>query len=454
MTINKTYKFKLNPTKDQSALLHKHGGNVRFVWNKLVEKFRNTNNKKLNQSFFQKYIIELKGQYPFLCESYSQPLQINAKRITEVIQKAFKPDKVASRNKKIAIAKSEKDPTKQETKLNKAIQYAMPKFKSKRDNMDSIYYPQHFTIRKSRILFPKIGWIGFVKHRGMDGKAKTVSINQDGQDWFVSIVCEIKIKDKPMKPLDQANVVGIDMGLTTFATLSDGKEIANPRILKIFQDKLKREQQKLSKKLIRETNNKTFYGKPIKISSKRRDKQILKVQKVYQKCRNIRKDFLHQTTHHLITNYDGVILETLDIQQMLQKNSKAMNRSICDVSWYAFGEMLRYKAQWNFKYFTKIGKFNPSSKTCNQCKEKMKLELKDRIYKCYKCGNVCGRDRNAALNIKESGIEIMSKEYKDTVGTTGIKARGPTAIVVGMNREKRQEKALDLFNVPLGSLCL
>lgn len=454
MIITKTYQFKLDPTKDQSALLHKHGGNVRFVWNKLVEKFKNSDNQKLNQSICQKYILEIKGQNPFLWESYSQPLQINAKRMAETIQKAFKPDKVSARNKKIAIAKSEKDKEKQEKKLNKALQYAMPKFKSKHDNLDSIYYPQNFTIKRSRILFPKIGWINFIKHRKIEGKAKTVSVNQDGEHWFAAITCEIKIKDKPMKSLDQASIVGIDVGLKTFATLSDGTEIQNPRTLKKFQKKLKREQKKLSRKLLEETDKKTFYGKPIKHSSKRRDKQIVKVQNVYRKCRNIRKDFLHQTTHHLISNYDGVILETLDVKQMLQSNSKAMNRSICDVSWFAFGEMLRYKSQWNFKYFTKIDKFDPSSQTCNQCKEKMKLSLKDRAYLCPKCGYICGRDKNAALNIKDSGMEILRKEYKNTAGTAGIQARGSTPLGVGEKREKRQDKTLATASEPLGSLCL
>ena len=357
-------------------------------------------------------------------------------KLFETIIKSFKPETVKKRKQKIFQANQEKDENKKKKKLANALNFGFPKFKHKDMNNDAIFYPQAFKVKQSRICFPKIGWISYKKHRQLEGIAKFLTIVQDGNDWFVSITCEVEIKEQMKKPINQANIVGIDVGLKTFATLSDGTEIQNPRNLKKHLKKLKKEQKILSRKQNLETIEEKF-GKKIKQSSNNRNKQIEKVQRIHRKVKNARKDFLHKVSHQIITKFDGIALETLDIQAMMKVNGKAMNRSIADVSWFEFGRILEYKCLWHHKHFVKIDQYEPSTQECNQCHSRQHLSLKDRIYVCPQCGNACGRDINASKNIRDKGIEIL----KSTLASKGIYACGVRAVA----RTQKQEKLwLDL----------
>jgi putative transposase len=443
MIINKAYKFRLYPTKEQVAMLRQHGGNVRFVWNKILQ-YANTTKEELGkyptQNDYQKHIIQLKKENEFIKETHSQPIQVNAMRLSNTFARAFKPEVIAERNKKIAKANEIKDIKKKEKALAKALNFGFPKFKSKNKCSDSIFYPQNFIVKKSRIFLPKLKWINYTKHTEIEGTQKSVTITQDGNQYYISITVELEIKDKPKVSLDQANkgeaanIVGIDVGLKNFATLSDGTIIKNPRTLKKYLKKLRRANKKLDRQELKEIGQKTCFGKEIKKSSNNRNKQVIEIQRVYRKIRNIRKDFLHKTSYHIITKYDGVILEDLDIKEMLKKNGKAMNRSISDVSWYEFGRMLNYKSEWYSKYFCQVSQYFPSTQKCSKCDGIAYLSLKDREYICPSCGARMDRDLNAAINIKNEGIKILV----NTVATTGIKACGPTAIAVGLKQEKRR----------------
>ena len=310
------------------------------------------------------------------------------------------------------------------------MNFGKPKFKSKHNKNDSIFYPQNFKIKKSRIFVAKIGWIPFIKHREILGKPLNITITQNGNEWYVTISCELKIKDKPLPNINDANIVGIDLGTKTFAVLSDKTEIENPRTLKKNLSKLKREQKRLSRKKFVE---KEINGKTVKTSSNNRIKQKEKARKIHNKVKNIRNNFLHNLTHQMITKYDGFAIETLDIKGMLKDGNKNLNRSINDVSWYEFGRQLEYKSKWNFKYFTKIDKYSPTTKKCSQCGNITDMELDDRTYDCQKCGNHINRDYNASLNILSEGLNILKE---NTLATKGIYACG----VLSVERTKKQEK--------------
>lgn len=427
MQILKAYRFRLYPTKEQFAMLRQHGGNVRFVWNKILDysnTIKKSSGKYPTQSELQKYILVLKETNDFLKISHSQPIQVNAQKLVKTFIKAFKPQTISERNKKITLAQLEKNEELRKRKLVKAFNFGFPKFKSKSDCKDNLFYPQAFKIKKSRIYFPKVGWLQYIKHRKIEGKPIFLSIVQDGNDqYYVSITSEVNVKEKSKVTLDQAaNIVGIDVGLKTFAVLSDGTEIENPKTLRKHLNKLRKESKSLSRKV---------YSENTKKSSNNRIKQISKVQKAHRKVRNIRKEFLHKTSHHIITKYDGVIIENLDIKGMLQKNSKAMNRSTSDVSWYEFGRQLEYKSVWNSKHFCKIDRFFPSTQKCSGCGNRMSLSLSNRTYSCPNCKAVLGRDSNASLNIRDEGIRILN-----TLATKGIKACGSGTLVLGMKQEK------------------
>ena len=417
-------------------MLKQHGGNSRFVWNKLLEysqQVKKDTDIYPGQSSLQKQILQIKAENDFIHVSHSQPIQVNALRMNNAYSRAFKPEVVAERNKKIAIAHFILDEEKRNKELAKTMNFGFPKFKSKNRSSDSIFYPQNFLIKKSRIHFPKLGWISYIKHRAIEGKPKFVTITQDGSQYYVSVTCEIDEKEQIKVALDQANIVGIDVGLKVFATLSDGSSIKNPGTLKKHLKRLRKESRSLSRKVNLETGEKTVYGKAISKSSSNREKQVLQIQKLHGKVKNVRKNFLHNVTHRIIAKYDGVVLENLDISGMLNKNGKAMNRSMSDVSWYEFGRQLEYKSAWHAKHFCKVNRYFPSTQLCCKCGSKANLSLKDRVYSCQNCGAVSDRDLNASINIKDEGLRILN-----TVATTGIQACGSTAVAVGQKQEKRR----------------
>ena len=438
MKINKSYKFRLYPTKDQEQLLLQHVGNSRFMWNKLVEfntKYKEENKKFPNQLILQKEVKKLKKEFDFTKLTHSQPLQINAKRLFQVNLKSVQPQTVQER--KVKISKAKLKPKKHRANaLKKAFRYGFPNFKRKSDMSGSLFYPQNFKMKRSRMFFAKLGWIKYIKHRNIEGIAKTATIMQDGEQWYVTICCEMNIKLKPKLSIENSNIVGIDVGIKEFATVSNGEVIHNPKTLKKYKDKLAKEQRKLSRK---QYVDKEIKGETKKVSSNNRDKQKTIVRKIHRKIKNTRKDFLHKTSHHMITKYDGIILETLSIKSMLQKNGKAQNRNTCDVSWYEFSRMLEYKCLWKSKYFHKIDQYFCSTQLCSKCGNKQEMPQEVRIYSCQACGNTLDRDYNASLNILKEGVSELKKNTKNTtVGTMGSYACGQEPLGDWMKQEKRE----------------
>jgi len=209
----------------------------------------------------------------------------------------------------------------------------------------------------------------------------TVSINSSGQ-YFASILVEQEINHKLKTNKD----VGIDLGVKTYSTQSDGVEISNPKFFSKNQAKLKRLQQHLSRK---------------KKGSKRRNKCKLKVAKFYQKITNQRDFFLHNYSTQLINNFDTIYIEDLGIKDMLE--SKLMSKLISDASWSKFVSMLQYKADWYGKEVIKVGRYFPSSKLCGCGVKNTKLKLSDREWACSSCGTINQRDQLASQNILKEG---------------------------------------------------
>ena len=382
MLIQKGFKYRLYPTKKQKQLLSQHGGNTRFIWNLFLE--QNIEEYKQNQKFLWKYDLinslpKLKEQHEFLQLSFSQSLQQIA----------------------IHFDKALRDFLKQKDK-------GFPTFKKKNLLHDSFICPQKYRLSFSHVYIPKIGEVKWVKHRSLQGKPKKITISQNGNNWYCSVLCEYEKQEQP-KQTD--NLIGIDVGLKYFATLSNGKTIENIRILKQYEKKLSREQRRLSRK---EKNSNNRY------------KQRLKVHKVHTRIKNIRQDFLHKTTYSIAKNYDGIVLENLNVKGMM-KNHK-LSKAISDVSWFEFKRQLEYKCKWNFKHFVVIDRFEPTTKVCSDCGCIQDMKLNDRTFKCKDCGLILDRDLNAAINILKLGCKQIDVDFKDlifnTVGHTGIYACG------------------------------
>jgi len=216
----------------------------------------------------------------------------------------------------------------------------------------------------------------------------TVSRDPSGK-FFVSVLVK-ELKPKPF--LDTGLSVGIDVGIKTFAVLSDGMEIINPKFFSESQTELRKAQKSLSRK---------------KKGSTRRKKARLKVALLHEKVRNQRKHFHHEISRMIVNAYSIIGLEDLTVSGMV-KNRK-LSKAISDVGWSQFVSFLSYKAEWSGRIVQKIGKFFPSSKLCSNCGVvKKDLTLKDRSWICD-CGVGISRDLNAAVNIKNEAVRLLAQ---------------------------------------------
>jgi putative transposase len=372
MLIHKAYKFRLYPTKDQKQDLLQHGGNARFIWNYFLD-LNSKHYQKTKKFIFGYELIsllpELKKELSFLSISVAQSLQQVGRHFDKAL-KDFLDKK----------------------QLNK--RFPVHKFKDKMK--DSFSCPQKFKVSKNFVRIPKIGKVKWIKHRTINGKIKSITISQDGELWFCSVLTEQNIIVPEFK---EDNIVGVDLGIKEFAVFSDETVVNNPRTLNKNTKKLRRLQQGLSRK---------------KKGSNNRKKARILVAKQHRRIRNIRKDFQDKQTHNMIAKYDGFVLENLNVSGIIKNHCLA--KVVSDVAWYSFRKKLEYKSLWFGKHVIIIDRWEPTSKTCNNCGWKNKdLTLKDRTFICKICGYIEDRDLNAAKNIREIGLKILSDRQESTL---------------------------------------
>ena len=361
--MNKAFKYRIYPNKSQKELLSKTFGCVRVIWNANVESFNsynkddNPNPKIINKA-------DLITDKPWLNEVSAAALQQKVRDFNETVKQFFSK----TRRKKIN----------------------RPCFKKKSGSQSYRLPNQKFSIKEDRIRLEKIGWIKMVVDRNIPNDSKilscTISMNCCGQ-YFVSILVDVTIR--PKKKTGKS--IGIDLGLKSFATLSDGTIIDNIKLFREKQSEIAKFQKHLSRKL--------------KGSNRYRNNK-LRIARLHNEVANRRNYFLHNITTYLVDNYDIICIEDLNVSGMLSNHKLA--KAISDTSFHQFRSMLAYKCRWYGKELSIIDRFYPSSKTCSNCGwKKEDLTLSDRIFKCEKCGIEIDRDLNAALNIKRVGVDIL-----------------------------------------------
>lgn len=244
-------------------------------------------------------------------------------------------------------------------------------------------------MEKSEIQLPKLGWMKIKVHRNIQGEMKTLTVSRTPTGkYYVSILTDDGEKYPEPIPFSHATLIGVDVGLMTFATLSTGEKIDNPKFLKTSLERLKFLQRKVSRKVI---------------GSKNRRKAVYKLAKLHEKIANQRHDFQHKVSNKLISDNQAIAVETLNIQGMMKNHKRA--QSTGDAGWYSFVLKLQYKAEWFGKTILKINQWLPSSKTCNVCGYKHPNLTEDiREWQCPDCGNIHDRDINAAINIKNFAV--------------------------------------------------
>ena len=243
---------------------------------------------------------------------------------------------------------------------------------------------------KPHIQIPNLGLVRMTEHLRYNGKILSAKVFTKGGKWFVSVAVELDDTQKPLPKTGKS--VGLDLGITDLATLSDGTKIQAPKPLKNKLKKL----QRLSKSLSRKQKG-----------SNNREKAKTKLSRLHDKISCIRKDFLHKLTTNLVKQFDVICLENLNIKGMVKNRKFA--RSINDLGFYEFKRQLVYKANIHHKTVKELDRFYPSSKTCSCCGFKVdELPLSIRNWQCPSCNTTHDRDINASLNILNKADKVLT----------------------------------------------
>ncbi|MGB3265217.1 MAG: IS200/IS605 family element RNA-guided endonuclease TnpB [Microcoleus sp.] len=372
----KAFKYRIYPTSEQSVLLAKSFGCTRWFYNYALnltsETYKQTG-KGLSRNEIIKLLPSLKKEYEWLAEAPSQVLQQAALNLSSAFLHFFE-----------GRAK-------------------YPNFK-KKQNRQSIRFPQGCKLKDDTLKLPKIGEVRCKVSRQPEGtlKSVTVSVNPSGE--YLAACLYDNGKDSPKKSTE-GKAIGIDVGVTHYAVTSDGTKHGNPKYYRKYEKRLAKRQKQLSHKLKGSGN---------------RNKARVKVAKVHAKIVRCREDFLHKLSRKLVDKNQVIVVENLAVRNMVQNHKLA--KSISDAGWGQFCTMLKYKSEWAGKTYIEVDRFYPSSKTCNNCLNRVdSLSLDVRSWQCPKCGENHDRDINAAKNIRDEGLRILTAGH--TVTASGGRVR-------------------------------
>jgi len=273
----------------------------------------------------------------------------------------------------------------------KGKRVGFPRFRTKNRVM-RFAYSTGFTAPPARdpygLKLPRIGRVHCMENvtaRVGDARVLRMTVSRRAGRWYAALTVERE--DKPVTKPPKGGAVGIDLGIKTLATLSDGTIIANPRYLAASERRLKRAQKALSRKTM---------------GSRRRTKARAKVARLHAHVANQRSDAIHKATTWLASTYSHISIEDLNTAGMFRNHRLA--KAVSDAAFGEFRRQLEYKTARTGARLHVVDRWYPSSKTCSKCgRVKAKLSLAERVYKCDGCGLVIDRDLNAAVNIRVAG---------------------------------------------------
>lgn len=366
MTVIKGYKIRLLPTKEQEILIRKSIGVSRFVYNWCLDKQRKSD-EFIRDNELRKELTKLKktSEYHWLNEVGSNVIKQAAKDSCNAYERFLNRIK------------------------------GKPKFKKK--GFNNSFYVNYESMRRTKngVRCEKIGNIKTSERLPKlmrDKHYMNPHIVFDGKYYYIAFVIEINVKQKR----NSSEVIGIDLGIKSFAVCSNGityKNINKTHTVKKLDKKLRRLQRQVGKKYF---NNK-IGNKFIKTHNIIKIEHKIKL--IYRQIKNIRENYIHQITAYLVkTKPSRIVIEDLNIKGLMK--NKHLSKAIMEQCFYKFISILKYKCEWNNIELIKADRFYPSSKLCSCCGNiKKDLRLKDRTYECNSCGLVINRDFNASLNL-------------------------------------------------------
>lgn len=378
MRLTLTYKYRLFPTKVQRTAMQNSLDACRWVYNKALEVRKEAweeRQENIGRYDTIKMIPDWKMEHPFLTDAYAQCLQEACTRVDLAFQAFFRRCKNGEKP-------------------------GYPRFKG--DWYKSFTYPQGgFKLISEKILhLSKIGDVKIKLHRPLEGEVKALSIKRDVLgNWYACFSVEVEFE--PLLPTDK--VIGVDLGLKSFAVYSDGQVVDNPRFFRQDEAELAKTQRRLSK--CRKGSQEWYKCKRA-------------VQHIHQRIKNRRDDFAHKLSKQLIDEYQTIALEDLKIADMQDGNFRYMNKSIRDAAWGKLIQYTQYKAVRAGRTCVLVDPKN-TTQMCSGCGEIVRKDLSVRVHKCPHCGLVLDRDHNAAINILARGMASLGEIPKSPVAYCG-----------------------------------
>lgn len=383
------FKYRIYPNESQRDQIARTFGCCRFVYNRALD-VKKTAYSETGKSIATNDLINMIPTWKrdpntsWLAQVDSMALQQSIRNLDRAYKNFFR-----------RVRKGEKP--------------GFPKFKSRRNSRQSYRTNVGKIIDRNHIALPKLGAVRAKVSRPLQGRLMSVTVSQDAAGrYFAAFLCtDVPTKDAPLTSQE----VGIDLGVETLATLSDGTKIRNPRHLKKYERKLAREQRRLSRRKGAHKGEKP---------SGRYLKQRKKVARIHAKIADARADALHKVTTTLADENQVLCMEHLNVKGMVRNHHLA--KAVSDASFGEFARLLEYKCAERGRTFVKVGRFYPSSKTCSACGHRLDvLPLSVRSWHCPVCGAHHDRDVNAAKNILTEGKRILSNT-EGTAGHAGTRA--------------------------------
>ena len=365
--MRKTFRYRLYPTSKQKNALQASLDACRWVYNETLatrKKAWEEQQESLSLYDTNSLLCQWKQDKPELTKAHSQCLQ-NAQVRVDLAFKAFFR-RVKAGNKP-----------------------GYPRFRGFY-RYDSFTFPQSgFEMVNDKLKLSKVGSVKIRKHRNIEGGIKNLTVRRNSVGkWWASFSSEVE--PEPLPKVDA--VVGIDVGLESFATFSNGEKIDNPRFFRTEEKKLARAQQKLSQ---------AEKGTP----ERRKHRRILA--RIHCHIADKRKDFAHKLSHSLVQKYQLIAFEKLNVKDMRENGFKGIRKSIGDVAWIQFMQFTAYKAGYAARTVAFVDPHN-TSKRCSRCGQLVEKKLSDRVHSCS-CGLVLDRDHNASINILSLGLQTLAQ---------------------------------------------